>query len=77
LVLAATGHNVKAVGQTDSGAADVFVEAVPVRFFEVTAKLVAHSHVSEAVMLVDLAATQASLYVYSDMAYERAQVTYQ
>ena len=45
----------------------MFVEAVPVRFFEVTAKLVAHSHVSEAVMLVDLAAAQASLYVYSDM----------
>jgi hypothetical protein len=33
--------------------------------------------VSEAVMLVDSAATEASLYVYSDMAYEREQVTYQ
>jgi hypothetical protein len=71
-------YGFKAVGQTDSGAGDVFVEAVPtVRFFEATAKLVAHSHVSEAVMLVDLAATQAYLYVYSDMAYEREQVTYQ
>jgi hypothetical protein len=71
-------YGFKAVGQTDSGAGDVFVETVPtVRFFEATAKLVAHSHVSEAVMLVDSAATQAYLYVYSDMAYEREQVTYQ
>jgi hypothetical protein len=71
-------YGFKAVGQTDSGAGDVFVEAVPtVRFFEATAKLVAHSHVSEAVMLVDSAATQAYLYVYSDMIYEREQVTYQ
>ena len=71
-------YGFKAVGQTDSGAGDVFVETVPtVRYFEATAKLVAHSHVSEAVMLVDSAATQAYLYVYSDMAYEREQVTYQ
>jgi hypothetical protein len=71
-------YGFKAVGQTDSGAGDVYVETVPtVRFFEATAKLVAHSHVSEAVMLVDSAATQAYLYVYSDMAYEREQVNYQ
>jgi hypothetical protein len=71
-------YGFKTVGQTDSGGGDVYVAAVPTaRFFEVTAKLVAHSHVSEAVMLVDLAATDAYLYVYSDMAYERAQVTYQ
>jgi hypothetical protein len=71
-------YGFKTVGQTDSGAGDVFVETVPtVRYFEATAKLVAHSHVSEAVMLVDSAATQAYLYVYSDMAYEREQVNYQ
>jgi hypothetical protein len=71
-------YGFKAVGQMDSGAGDVFVQAVPtVRFFEATAKLVARSHVSEAVLLVDSAATQAFLYVYSDMAYEREPVTYQ
>jgi hypothetical protein len=71
-------YGFKSVGQADSGGGDVFVETVPTaRYFEVTAKLVAHSHVSEAVMLVDSAATQAYLYVYSDLAYEREQVTYQ
>ena len=70
-------YGFKAVGQTDSGASDVYVEAVPTaRYSEVTAKLVAHSHVSEAVLLVDSAAVDAYLFVYSDMAYEREQVTY-
>jgi hypothetical protein len=71
-------YGFKAVGQMDSGASDVFVQAVPtVRFFEATSKWVAHSHVSEAVMLVDSAATQAYLYIYSDMSYERESVNYQ
>jgi hypothetical protein len=48
-----------------------------VRFFESTSKLVAHSHVSEGVMLVDSAATQAYLYIYSDMSYDREPVAYQ
>ncbi len=70
-------YGFKAVGQTDSGAGDVFVETVPtVRYFEATAKPVARSHVSEAVMLVDSAASQAYLYVYADLAYEREQIDY-
>jgi hypothetical protein len=71
-------YGFKALGQMDSGASDVFVQAVPtVRFFEATSKWVAHSHVSEAVMLIDAAATQAYLYIYSDMSYEREPVGYQ
>jgi hypothetical protein len=71
-------YGFKALGQVDSGASDVFVQAVPtVRFFEATSRWVAHSHVSEAVMLVDSAATQAYLYIYSDMSYEREPVSYQ
>jgi hypothetical protein len=71
-------YGFKAVGQMDSGAGDVFVQAVPtVRFFEATSKLVAHSHVSEAVLLVDSAATQAYLFIYADMSYDREPVTYQ
>lgn len=71
-------YGFKAVGEMDSGASDVFVQAVPtVRFFAATSKWVAHSHVSEAVMLVDSAATQAYLYLYSDLSYEREPVNYQ
>ena len=71
-------YGFKALGQVDSGASDVFIKAVPtVRFFEATSKWVAHSHVSEAVMLVDSAATQAALYIYADMSYEREPVAYQ
>lgn len=71
-------YGFKAIGQMDSGASDVFVQAVPtVRFFEATSKWVAHSHVSEAVMLVDSAAVQSYLYIYSDMSYERETVNYQ
>jgi hypothetical protein len=71
-------YGFKALGQVDSGASDVFVQAVPtVRYFEATAKLVAHSHVSEGVLMVDSAATQAYIYVYSDMSYEREPVSYQ
>ena len=71
-------YGFKALGQTDSGASDVFIKSVPtVRFFEATSKLVAHSHVSEGVMLVDSAATQAYLYIYSDMSYDREPVSYQ
>lgn len=64
--------------QEDTGRADVFVATVPVtRFFDATSKWVARSHVSDAVMLVDSAATQSYLYIWSDLTYERAQVNYQ
>jgi hypothetical protein len=70
-------YGFKAIGQAEAGGNDVFVAAVPtVRFFEATSKWVAHSRVSEAVMLVDSASTQSYLYVWSDLAYEREQVNY-
>jgi hypothetical protein len=68
----------KAVGQEDTGGSDVFITAVPTeRFFESTSKWVAHSKVTESVMLVDSAATQSFVYVWSDVSYERTQVDYQ
>jgi hypothetical protein len=68
----------KAVGQMDGGASDVFVQTVPTaRFPEAASKWLAHSHVSEAVMLVDSAATQAFLYLYSQASFEREPVNYQ
>lgn len=70
-------YGFRAAGQGANGGSEVFVAAVPtVRYFEVTSKWVAHSHVSEAVMLVDSAATESYLYIWSDTAYERAQVNY-
>jgi hypothetical protein len=71
-------YGFKAVLQEDAGGAEVFVAAVPMtRFFDATSKWVARSRVSDAVMLVDSAATQSYLYIWSDLAYERAQVNYQ
>ncbi len=71
-------YGFKAVGQADTGGNEVFIAAVPtVRFFESTSKWVARSRVSEAVMLVDSAALQSFLYIWSDLAYEREQVNYQ
>jgi hypothetical protein len=71
-------YGFKAVAQTESGAGDVYVETVPTaRFPDATAKPVVHSHVTEAVMLVDSATTQSYIYVYSGTAYEREEVTYQ
>lgn len=68
----------KAVGQEDMGASDVFISTVPTgRFFEGTSKWVAHSKVTEALMLVDSAATQSFVYVWSEAGYERTQVDYQ
>lgn len=68
----------KAVGQQDAGASDVFVATVPTgRFFDATSKWVAHSKVTDAVMLVDSAATESFVYVWSDASYERTQVNYQ
>ena len=68
----------KAAGQQDAGASDVFIATVPTaRFFDATSNFVAHSKVPEAVMLVDSAASQSFLYVWSDGSYERAQVNYQ
>jgi hypothetical protein len=71
-------YGFKAVGQADTGGNDVFIGTVPtVRFFDATSKWVAHSRVNEAVMLVDTAALQSYLYLWSDLAYEREQVNYQ
>ncbi len=71
-------YGFKAVGQADTGGNEVFIAPVPtVRFFESTSKWVARSRVSEAVMLVDSAAMQSFLYIWSDLAYEREQVNYQ
>jgi hypothetical protein len=71
-------YGFKAVVQEDTGGSDVFACAVPTaRFLEATSKWVAHSRVSDAVMLVDSAASQSTLYVWSDLAYEHAQVSYQ
>jgi hypothetical protein len=70
-------YGFKAVGQAEVDGNEVFIATVPtVRFFEATSKWVAHSRVSEAVMLVDSASTQSYLYVWSDLAYEREQVNY-
>jgi hypothetical protein len=71
-------YGFKAVGAGDNGGGDVFVSSVPTtRFFDATSKWVAHSRITEAVMLVDSAAIQAFLYLWSDTAYERTQVNYQ
>lgn len=68
----------KAVGQEDVGASDVFISTVPTgRFFESTSKWVAHSKLTEAVMLVDSASTESFVYVWSEASYERTQVDYQ
>ncbi len=71
-------YGFKTVAQNSSGGSDLFIAAVPVvRFFEATSKVAAQSKAPEAVMLVDSAATQAVLYVWSDLNYERQQVNYQ
>jgi hypothetical protein len=71
-------YGFKAVGQAENGASDVFVTAVQTtRFPDATSKWVAHSKITEVVMMVDSAATQAFLYVWGDMTYNREQVTYQ
>ena len=71
-------YGFKVVAQGDSGASDVFIQAVSTGSFpEATAHLVAHSKVKEAVMLVDSAASAASLLVWSEGSYEREQVNYQ
>lgn len=71
-------YGFKAIVQEDTSGAEVFVETVPTtRFFDATSKWVARSHVTDAVMLVDSAATQSYLYIWSDLTYERTQVNYQ
>jgi len=70
-------YGFKAVAQGDSGASDVFIHtALPSRFFDAASKWV-HSKVPDAVMVVDSAATQAYLYLWSDPNYEREQVNFQ
>jgi hypothetical protein len=71
-------YGFKAVAQMDSGAGDVFVQAVSTGSFpEATARWVAHSKVNEAVMLVDSGSTASYLFVWADVNYEREQVNYQ
>lgn len=70
-------YGFKTVGQAESGANDVFIATAPIgKFFEAPSKWLAHSRVSEAVLLLDTAAAQAYLYIWSDLAYEREQVNY-
>lgn len=71
-------YGFKAVGQQDAGASDVFISTVPTgRFFDSASKWVTHSKVTEAVMLVDSAATESFVYVWADASYDRTQVNYQ
>jgi hypothetical protein len=71
-------YGFKAVGQQDTGGSDVFVATVPTdRFFDASSKQVGHSKLTEAVMLVDSAASESFVYVWSDVSYERTQVNYQ
>ena len=71
-------YGFKAVGQQDTGGSDVFVATVPTdRFFDSSSKQVGHSKLTEAVMLVDSAASESFVYVWSDVSYERTQVNYQ
>jgi len=71
-------YGFKAVAQQDTGGNDVFIATVPTtRFFEASSKWVAHSKLTEAVMLVDSAASEAFVYVWSGASYERTQVNYQ
>jgi len=62
-------YGFKTVAESPSGGSDLFISAVP------TVQS-AHPKVPEAVMLVDSAATQAFLYVWSDLNYEREQINY-
>ena len=70
-------YGFKTVGQAESGGNDIFIATAPIaRFFEPSSKWVSHSRVSEAVLLVDAAAAESYLYIWSDLAYEREQVNY-
>jgi hypothetical protein len=70
-------YGFKAVSQGDSGASDVFIHAVlPSRFFDASSKW-AHSKASDAVLVVDSAATEAYLYLWNDTSYDREQVNFQ
>jgi hypothetical protein len=71
-------YGFKAVSQADSGASDVFLHTVPpARFFDPSSKWVAHAKVTDAVMVVDSAATEAYLYLWSETNYDREQVNFQ
>lgn len=70
-------YGFKAVAQMDSGGADVFVQTVSTNSFpELTARA-AHSKISEAVMMVDSAASASYVFVWADMSYDREQVNFQ
>ena len=71
-------YGFKSVDNGDSGASDVFVQAVSTGSFpEATSHWTAHSKVNEAVMLVNSAVSAAYLFVWSGVNYEREQVNYQ
>jgi hypothetical protein len=71
-------YGFKVAAQGDSGAGDVFVQAVSTGSFpEATAHLAAHSKVKEAVMMVDSAASAAYLLLWSGVSYEQEQVNFQ
>lgn len=71
-------YGFKAVTEGDSGASEVFINSVPTsRFFDANTKPAIKSKAGEAIMLVDSAVTEAYLYVWADLSYEREQVNYQ
>lgn len=70
-------YGFKVVSQGDSGASDVFAQAVSLGSFAEAAHLAGHSKVSEALLLVDSAASAAHLFVWSGANYEQEQVNYQ
>ena len=70
-------YGFKAITQGDGGASDIFLHTIPIsRFFDPSSKW-AKSKLTEAVMVVDSAATQAYLYLWDDTNYDREQVNFQ
>lgn len=71
-------YGFKAVAQVDSGASDVFLHTVLTsRFFDASSKWVAHAKTTDAVMVVDAAASEAYLYLWDETNYDREQVNFQ
>jgi hypothetical protein len=70
-------YGFKAVAQGDSGASDVFVQAVSIGSFPEVAARAGHSKANEAVLMVDSAAAASYLFLWADVSYEREQVNYQ
>jgi hypothetical protein len=70
-------YGFKAAAQGDSGASDVFVQAVSIGSFPEAVARVGRSKVNEAVLMVDSAASASYLFLWADGIYERQQVNYQ